>query len=209
MKKIALIFMLIALGGCNWLNVSHWRDHDFVFTVEFHPSRYYNSQVTFRKTDKSQSLSIDILYHNVDYIEEEDMSKVIIGNSDSLLAAKINKSFRSDTVYFHRMEEVSLSTKVLHQFYSRLQEIDLTEQGDWMKKGIPSPDGITVIFRFQSELGDNLFEFKNPLPGHVEEYQIIQAIFEMMGSSFETKLAKSYVTHLGRYFGIRENMDNL
>lgn len=87
MKKIALIFMLIALGGCNWLDVSHWSNRDFVLTIEF-----------------------------------------------------------------------------------------------------------------QSEAGDHLFAFRCPWPEDVEAYQIIQALMELMESSFETELVKDYLTELRRYF---------
>ena len=199
MKKVTILLFIICLTFQNGLSQTNslLEHSEFVFTTEFFPSFIQPCRIILKKKDNIFTLRIDQIYDRK-HFKPSDINNLKIESADSLLIDKSYRQYYPDSIFIRHLEKVEISKPDYQNFSDSLFALDLTKQNSLQKENIL--DGITIYFRFKTDLNDNRFSFRCPDPSDSSEFKIIKSLFNLLENSFKTQLTNNYIEHLKGYF---------
>ena len=171
-------------------------ENDFVFTIEYSPAFLETSQVVIESNKSINHLTLQKVF--VQKPELKDSIGYEEKNLEDLVQCQLNKNCFDQSVYFKKIEEITLSNSSLKKFRNDLNTIDLTSQGNLIKHGIL--DGVTVFLRFENEKNDNVFAMRCPKASDSTHYRIITSILNLIDNNIQEEESIHYFENLREYF---------
>ncbi|MEM6265237.1 MAG: hypothetical protein AAGI38_22235 [Bacteroidota bacterium] len=199
MRKLVIILVIsfTTLGSCKQLDDAYL-DEKFEFTIDFHPSFHDQLRVIIRNDGNQQTGEMRQIIFYPDKLSDAHLKGENFECSDSLLGHKFDNFSSDNLIQLKPIEFATIPPINFQQFKTSLRQVDLRTKGDLRKEGWT--DGISILFRYKSNSVDNLFAFRCPFPSDTLDFKVVDAVLNVMESSFHSNTANEQLKSLREYF---------